>query len=103
MNGWRTPIRCYVSLAGNNKIADWYAGLSVQGKSDADEFLKNMRRTSDWQMPSYRAKMRGIKGVKDRDTKGLGELRWSSENVEHRLLGFFRGGGWCALMGCTHK
>lgn len=47
--------------------------------------------------------MRGIKGVKDRDTKGIGELRWTSEKVEQRLIGFFHGGAWCALLGCTHK
>lgn len=103
MDGWRTAIRCYVSLVGNPKIAEWYASLSVQGKSDADEFLKNMRRTGDWQMPNYRGGMRGIEGVKDKDVKGLGELRWTSEKVEHRLLGFFHGGSWCALIGCTHK
>lgn len=105
MDVWRTPIRCYVSPAGNDKIADWYADLSVQRKADADEFLKNMRKTKsdEWQMPNYRRKMRPIKGVKDRDVKGLGELRWTSENVEHRLLGFFHGGSWYALIGCTHK
>jgi hypothetical protein len=103
MSAWRIPIYCYVSPAQNNKIADWYAGLSIQGKADADEFLKNMRRTGDWKMPHYRPKLRGIRGVKDKETKGLGELRWTSEKVEQRLVGFFRDSVWYALVGCTHK
>jgi len=95
MNGWRTPIRCYMSPARNNKIADWYDGLSVQEKADTDEFLKNMRKTRDWRMPDYRWRLR--------DGEGLGELRWASENKKHRLLGFFMKGYWYAVIGCTHK
>ena len=95
MNGWRTQIRCYVSPGGNNKIADWYAGLSVQAKADADEFLKDMRQSRDWKPPNYRPRLR--------DLKGVGELRWFSEGKQHRLLGFFREGSWCAVVGCTHK
>jgi hypothetical protein len=92
---WRTPIRCYVSPAGNNKIADWYADLLVQEKADADEFLKNMRKTKDWTLPNYRPRLKGY--------KNLGELRWQSENKAHRLIGFFDDGFWYALVGCTHK
>jgi hypothetical protein len=95
MNGWSTPIRCYVSPADNDKIREWYESLSPQEKADADEFLKNMRRTRDWQMPHYRASLRG--------GEGLGELRWPSEKKAHRLLGFFMGGFWYAVVGCTHK
>ena len=89
------PIRCYVSPGGNNKIADWYADLSDQGRSDADEFIKNMRKTKDWKMPYYRPKLKGY--------KGMGELRWDSEKKEHRLIGFLKGGVFFAVMGCTHK
>lgn len=97
MSGWKTPIRCYVSHAGNNLIADWYAGLTVQEKADVDEFLKDMRKTkaSEWKMPSYRHRLRGLKGI--------GELRWQSGNKQHRLLGFFLAGSWIAVVGCTHK
>jgi hypothetical protein len=95
MNEWRTPIRCYTSPAKNNKIKDWYEGLSVQEKADADEFLKNMRKTRDWHPPEYRRSLRG--------GEGLGELRWRSENKQHRLLGFFTKGAWYAVVGCTHK
>lgn len=34
---------------------------------------------------------------------GIGELRWSSCRKEHRLLGFFSGETWTALVGCSHK
>jgi hypothetical protein len=89
------PIHCYVSPAGNNKIADWYWGLSAQGRSDADEFIKDMRKIKEWTMPSYRPKLRNY--------KGLGELRWTSERTEQRLIGYLRGGVFFAVMGCTHK
>jgi len=92
---WRTPIRCYVSAAQNNRIADWYKGLSVQERSDADQFLKDMRKTKVWNMPQYRPRLQ--------NGDGLGELRWQSGNRQHRLLGFFLGGYWYAVVGCTHK
>jgi hypothetical protein len=96
MSEWRTPIRCYVSAAGGrNKIADWYGNLPGQERSDTDEFLKFMRKTRDWQMPHYRPHLR--------DGSGLGELRWFSGSKQHRLLGFFMGGCWYAVVGCTHK
>ena len=95
MDAWRTPIRCYVSPAENNKIADWYAGLTTQEKAAADEFLKDMRKTSDWKMPNYRPNLKGLKGI--------GELRWQVGKRQHRLLGFFESGAWIALIGCTHK
>lgn len=95
MNGWKTPIRCYVSPGDNNKILDWYKNLSAQEKADADVFLANMQKTRDWQMPHYRARLGG--------GEGLGELRWHSEKKQHRLLGFFMGRFWYAVVGCVHK
>ena len=76
------PIRCYVSLAGNNKIADWYNDLTAQGRSDADEFIKNMRKTRDWKMPNYRPRLKGYRGI--------GELRWTSEKKSIGLSVIFR-------------
>ena len=95
MSPWRTPISCYVSPAGNNKIAEWYQALSSLERTDADVFLRNMRKSGDWSWPFYRPKLSGH--------RGLGELRWKSENKQHRLVGFFHQGKWCALIGCTHK
>src|SRR5947208_2382397 len=103
MGEWKTRIRCYVSPAQNNKISEWYTRLSKQGKSDADTFLRMMRLISDWQMPFYRPQLKAVKGAKSRDLKGIGELRWTSQDVEHRLLGFFADGVWNAVIGCTHK
>jgi len=89
------PVRCYVSPAGNNKIADWYRGLSVQERADADEFIKSMRKTAIWKMPQYRPLLKGH--------SKLGELRWTSEKKEHRLVGYLEKGIFVALMGCGHK
>jgi hypothetical protein len=89
------PVQCYVSPAGNNKIGDWYRQLSVQGRADADEFIKLMRRESEWKMPHYRSRLKGY--------TGLGELRWTSEKKEHRLMGYLHGGVFFAVLGCTHK
>lgn len=89
------PIRCYRSPAGNNKIKDWYSGLSSQERADADEFIKDMRKTQEWKMPCYRPKLQGY--------KSLGELRWTSGNKEHRLIGYLKAGTFFAMIGCTHK
>ena len=87
-------IRCYVSppQASRNKIADWYNDLSAQEKADADQFIQKMRKTAEWKMPMY--KLLG---------NGLGELRWPSEKKQHRVIGFFMGYPWYAVIGCTHK
>ena len=89
------PVLCYVSPAGNNKVADWYAELSVVERAGADEFIKSMRRIEEWKMPNYRPSLKGH--------KGLGELRWFSEGKQHRLIGYLKGGTFFALIGCTHK
>lgn len=89
------PIRCYVSTAGNNKIAEWHGDLSAQERADADNFIEIMRKLKRWSLPYYRPALTGF--------PGLGELRWQSENKQHRLIGFFQGETWYAVMGCTHK
>jgi len=90
-------IQCYVSPAPaqRNKIEDWYKDISVQEKADADEFIKNMRKTLEWKMPNYRPALKGY--------AKLGELRWNSSNKKHRLIGFFKDGKFIAVMGCYHK
>ena len=91
---WKTTIRCYVAPSGKNRIREWYEDLSVQGKADASALLQNMRKIQPWAMPHYK---------KLKNCGGLGELRWISEKVQHRLLGFFKDGCWNAVMGCTHR
>jgi hypothetical protein len=95
MPEWRTPIRCYVSPAGNNKILDWYQSLGISERTFVDEFLKNMRKTKDWSLPDYRPRLAGYKKI--------GELRWLMNKTQHRLIGFFANGVWYAVLGCTHK
>jgi len=95
MEGWRRKIRCYVSPAGRNKIADWYNELSPSERADADAFIGTMRKVKEWNMPDYRPSLRG--------GGGLGELRWESSKKQHRLIGFFRGDAFIAVLGCTHK
>jgi hypothetical protein len=92
----RTPIRCFVSPSGRNKISDWYEDLSPQDKAAADAFVGAMHMKLEWDWPEYRKSMKGA-------ARGLGELRWSSQRVEHRLIGYFHDGNWVALLGCTHK
>jgi len=74
---------------------EWHADLSVQERADTDAFIAIMRGKLKWEWPDYRARLR--------DYKGLGELRWDSCKKQHRLIGFFMGGIWYAVMGCTHK
>ena len=87
-------IRCYISPppASRNKIADWYNDLSAQERADADEFIKNIRKLREWSWHEYRHL-----------GEGLGELRWESEKKQQRLIGFFSGETWYAVIGCTHK
>jgi hypothetical protein len=89
------PVRCYVSPAGKNKIAEWYQELSIQQRADADEFIKNMRKKIEWTMPDYRPKLKSHGAI--------GELRWQSDSKQHRLVGYLKGGTFFALIGCIHK
>ena len=66
--------------------------LSPQEQADGDLFIKTQRKFRRWEMPAYRS----LGG-------GIGELRWESENKQHRLLGFFGDDIWYALIGCKHK
>ena len=52
------------------------------------------RALENWTWPDYKIL---------RKCDGLGELRWSSSNIQYRLLGFVSGGVWYAVIGCTHK
>ena len=94
MTEWMRLIRCYISPSGRNKIADWYNDLSTQEQSDADAFIDRARKLRKWDFPMYR----GLKSG-----EGLGELRWQSENKQQRLIGFFVGETWYAVIGCGHK
>lgn len=85
-------LLCYVSPTLRNKIEGWYFDLLPKEQADADEFIKNMRKSQNWVYPDF--KWLG---------NGLGEFRWKSENKQHRLIGFFYNGIFALLIGCTHK
>jgi hypothetical protein len=92
MAAYERPLRCYVSPTGRNKIIQWYESLSVVERADADLFIKNIRKVREWRLPDYRSLFEGI-----------GELRWKSSGKQQRLLGYFSGDSWVALIGCRHK
>lgn len=85
-------LLCYVSEAGRNKIADWYCDLSAAEQADADAFIAMVRKLKEWKMPDFKPL-----------SAGLSELRWKSENKQHRLIGYFKAGAFVLLIGCTHK
>jgi hypothetical protein len=92
MGAQKKAMRSYVSPTGRDKIEQWYQDLSAQEQADADVFIANQRGIAKWELPSYRYLFDGI-----------GELRWPSAQKQHRLLGYFDGATWIALVGCTHK
>ena len=47
-------------------------------------------------MPDYRPSLGGA-------LRELGELRWMSNKKQHRLIGYFDGDTFIAVLGCTHK
>jgi predicted GNAT family acetyltransferase len=87
----------YVSPTGRGAIADWRGNLAtVTRQVDFDTFLRSMVKKSKWEYPDLGA----LTGKK---WKGLYELRWKSDGVPHRILGYFTGAGeFVMLMGCTH-
>ena len=96
MKGWERLVRCYVSPAKRNKIQDWYESLLSGEQADMDAFIGIMRKLREWAMPDYRPRLKGI-------NESLGELRWQSHGKQYRLIGYFEGEVYIALLGCTHK
>lgn len=84
----------YVSDAGNNLIAEWYCGIPVGSRAMFDDLLETMAKVSGWRKPSF-------KTLGD----GLGEIRWTYEKKQYRVVGCWwkDPGGYLLLIGCTHK
>lgn len=91
-------FRDYVSPGGRNQIAEWYKRFSPQVRSDFDTLLGILRRTREWRKPEFKL-------LKGKLYKGLGEIRWETANVQHRLIGCTgsQQGEYIFLIGCTHK
>ena len=85
--------------ANRNAIKDWYDGLSVQARADFDTLISQLETQRLWQMPDYRV-LTGNKKL-----KGLGEIRFTTENTQHRVIGYFgpEAAQFSLLLGCTHK
>jgi len=88
----------YVSPSGRKVISDWREGLATVGRrADMDVFLRNMVKKSVWAYPE-------IGGFSGKHLKGFRELRWRSDNVPHRIGGYFAADNeFVMLIGFTHN
>jgi hypothetical protein len=93
MDRWQ--LKQFRSASGREVISDWRRkDLSPGRRSGMDLFLKRIVTMPDW--PSEICKP--LKGH-----TGYWELRWTSEKVEHRILGYKELESFVMLVGCTHK
>ena len=88
----------YQSWSERKAIDDWRKDLPVGlPRADLDNFLKMVAKKDKWEWPDFR----WLTGKK---YQGLGELRWTSGNVPHRIIGYFRADHeYVMLLGCTHN
>lgn len=87
----------YVSSSGRKAIEDWRNSLTAPRMADFDVFIRNMAKKSKWEYPE-------IGGFSGRHLKGFREFRWKSENVPHRIGGYFSADDeFVMLIGCTHN
>lgn len=88
----------YYSEAGNNLIKKWYNELNEDAQADFDATLNNLAGTATW---------RGLKEFKmlSGGHAGLGEIRFKTNNVQYRSVGFFGPGDreFTLLVGCQKK
>jgi hypothetical protein len=84
----------YLSPAGNNLIAEWYCGLSIDARAMFDDILDVLSKQAEWKYPQF-------KRLED----GLGEIRWKCDNKQHRVIGCWwkTPHGFLLLIGCFHK
>lgn len=62
-----------------------------------DQFLKTLSKKKTWEYPD-------IVWLKGKNYSGLSELRWKSERIPHRLLGYaLSHDQYLVLIGCTHN
>jgi hypothetical protein len=89
----------YHSEAGNNMIQEWYSRRDPDVRADFDTTLSNLSiaSASEWRdMKEFKHLGRG---------EGLCEIRFTTANVQHRVLGFFGPGEhtFSLYVGATHK
>src|SRR5882724_261398 len=69
--------------AGREGISDWRDGMvSVSRKASMDTFLRNMVKKPKWSNPE-------MKRLSGKHLASFFELRWKSDNVPHRIGGYF--------------
>jgi hypothetical protein len=93
-------FRDYLSPAGNNSIKAWYEALDPDAQADFDTTLGNLAGVENWLFPPI-AEFSRLRGKKFRQ---LGEIRWKTANVQHRVIGYAESGRvFVLLIGAYHK
>lgn len=79
-------------------MTDWYKQLLSQEQTDFDTLIRILAKTRQWRMPEFR-------WIKGRPYAGLGEIRFTSERKQHRVIGFYGPSPreFTMLIGCIHK
>ena len=87
----------YVSAMERRAIEDFRKGLMVGQRVDMDVFLRALLSKRVWEYPL-------IDSLKGKAYRSLSELRWKSDGVPHRILGYRLSiHEYVALIGCTHN
>lgn len=87
----------YVSSSGRKAIEDWRNSLTISRMADFDIFIRNMMKKPKWEYPD-------IGGLSGKHLKGFRELRWRSDNIPHRIGGYFSADDeFVMLIGWTHN
>jgi hypothetical protein len=87
----------YISPQGRNVITDWHAGLLRQEQSDFLAVIRILAKMQPWRGRAFK--------ILTGKYQGMGEIRFTSERKEHRVIGFV----WPSprqftmLIGCFHK
>jgi hypothetical protein len=88
-------LREFVSPMGRAAVTRWREDLSVRRRVDLDTFLRNMIRSSRWEMPDFKS----LSGQQ----AGFHELRWRAQGVPHRIGGYLETENeFVMLIGWTH-
>lgn len=79
-------FRCY--CASRDVIRQWYDNQTPEAQAEFDAALHYLkqRSQSEWERPWF--------GQLSRECSGLGEIRFSANRVEHRVIGYYGPKGW---------
>ena len=90
-------IRCYISTRGVDEIRFWYDRQTPRTRAKFLSRLKFLAQTprAGWKREPFDL----LKGP----YAELGEIRFNSDRIEHRVLGFFRPGSVFTLVICAQE